>query len=135
MPDPADAQNTFGRFLLVGATNAAISYVVFRLLLWLLAGSAGRATIAQAAAYAAGTGWSYYWNSRWAFSSAPRRRFTRFFAVQLACLASSSLALGVLIDWAGLPPTLSWLAVMTVITVVNYVALRSWAFARTSNAR
>ena len=119
----------FGRFLVVGLTNTAISYLAFRILLWLLVDVAGRAAIAQAFAYAIGIGWSYLLNSRWTFAGSPGGRFARFLAVQLTCLAVSALALGALVDVAGLPPTLCWIAVMAAITVGNFLAIRYWAFA------
>jgi len=125
------AAKTFGRFLIVGLTNTAISYLAFRTLLWALVDVAGRAAIAQAFAYAIGIGWSYLWNSRWTFAGSPGGRFARFLAVQLACLAVSALAVGALVDVAGLPPTVSWLTVMAVITVANFLATRYWVFAET----
>ena len=128
MIDRAKTRSQFQRFVVVGVTNTAISYAVFRLMLFLLSDNSRKATIAQAVAYAAGVGWSFYWNRRWTFSAAPKGRFWRFLAVQVGCLISSSLVVGFLVDDIGVPATPAWIFVMAVITILNFLAVRFWAF-------
>lgn len=84
--------------------------------------------MAQATAYATGVLWSYFWNSRWTFSDAPAGSFFRFLVVQSACLAVSAGAVGALVDVLGFPATTAWLLVMALITIVNFIAVRYWAF-------
>jgi putative flippase GtrA len=134
MTDRGRTQTQFKRFVVVGLTNTVISYAAFRAMLVLLPQTDRRATIAQAVAYAAGVGWSFFWNRRWTFSAVPNGRFWRFLIVQLGCLISSSLAVGFLVDNVGLPATPVWIFVMAAITILNFLAVRFWAFATVGSA-
>jgi putative flippase GtrA len=118
------------RFLLVGATNFLVSYAVFVLAMWALPALTVRAMVAQALSYAAGIGWSFLWNRRFTFQSAgpASAQFRRFLVLQLALLAASSLAIGGLVDGAGLSANAAWLAVMTLVTLINYRLSRRWVF-------
>jgi putative flippase GtrA len=118
------------RFLLVGLSNFAVSYVVYALAMTALAGSPVRALTSQALSYGAGIAWSFVWNRRFTFGSrgAAGEEFGRFLASQLAMLGVSSLTLWLLVDRAGLPPHATWLAVMTLITLANYLVSRHWVF-------
>jgi putative flippase GtrA len=117
------------RFGIVGASNTALGFTVF----W-LAHRVVPAAVAQGLAYALGTAWSYYWNRRWTFQSRDRvaSEAGRFLSLQLGFLLLSSSLLGLLVDHAHLPAGPSWLAVAVLITVLNFVASRYWAF-RKSN--
>lgn len=118
------------RFLLVGVTNFLVSYAVFLLAMWALPALAVRAMVAQALSYAAGIGWSFLWNRRYTFQSAgpANAQFRRFLVLQLALLACSSLAIGWLVDGAGLSAHVAWFAVMTIVTLANYTLSRRWVF-------
>lgn len=113
------------RFGVVGVSNTAISFAAF----WSLHRAAGAAA-AQGIAYTLGTLWSYYWNRRWTFQSRGKvaSEAGRFFSLQIGFMLLSSALLGLLVDRAHLPSGLCWLAVSALITVLNFVASRYWAF-------
>ena len=125
------SKREFARFLLVGASNTLLSYVVFRLGLGLFAGLAAPAAIAQAVAYSAGIAWSFVWNRSWTFRSAApvAGSFARFGAVQLLLLGVSSALLGVAVDGLGWPATPVWVLVLGAVAVVNFWLQRRFVFA------
>jgi putative flippase GtrA len=113
------------RFGVVGVSNTVISFVAF----W----SAHRvlgAAASQGIAYTLGTLWSYYWNRRWTFQSQGKvaSEASRFFSLQIGFMLLSSLLLGLLVDHARLPSGPCWLGVSALITALNFVASRYWAF-------
>jgi len=113
------------RFGVVGASNAAVGFGTFWSALHVM-----RAAFAQAMAYAVGTAWSYYWNRRWTFESsgAVAGEATRFVSLQAGFLLFSSGCMGFFVDRHHLPAGPTWLAVMFVVTVLNFVLSRYWAF-------
>lgn len=118
------------KFLIVGCSNTIIGYSVYRIGLAAPVDFRFKAAISQLVGYALGTAWSFYFNSRWTFKSTTpvKRRAARFTALQLALWLVSAASIGLTVDVMGLPPTLSWLAIMAVLTVVNFLASRYWAF-------
>jgi len=74
--------------------------------------------------------WSYYWNRRWTFQSQGRvaSEASRFFSLQIGFMLLSSSLLGLLVDHSHLPSGPTWLAVAVLITILNFVASRYWAF-------
>ncbi len=94
-----------------------------------------RASAAQGIAYTLGTLWSYYWNRRWTFQSQGKvaSEAGRFFSLQIGFMLLSSLLLGVLVDREHLPSWPCWFGVSVLITVLNFVASRYWAFKPASN--
>jgi putative flippase GtrA len=115
------------RFGLVGLSNTLISYLTFRAILAV----ADIAFVAQVFGYAAGVVWSFALNSRWTFGQTgfSHRQFLRFLVLQGGLLLASSAAIGLAVDHAGFQPDLSWLAVMAVVTLVNYLLSHGWVFA------
>ena len=113
------------RFGIVGVSNTGIGFVAF----WSLHRVLGAAA-AQGIAYTLGTLWSYYWNRRWTFQSQGKvaSEASRFFGLQLGFMLLSSVLLGLLVDHAHLPSLPCWLAVSALVTVLNFVASRYWAF-------
>ena len=123
--------NRFIRFCLVGLTNTAISYLAFAVTFHFTKGFQAGAAIAQVLSYAAGIAWSYVWNSRLTFSSSLSvSGFGRFGIIQILLLAFSAAMMGLLVDILGWPATLSWLGVMAVVTIVNFLALRRFVYDR-----
>jgi putative flippase GtrA len=119
-----------GRFLVVGVSNTALSFVVFWLCLWLLPRHPVQATVAQLVSYVAGIFWSFVWNRRWTFRSrAPAAgQAVRFTVLQVAVALVSSAQIGLAVDYLGLPVIPSWVAVLGFTTVVNFVGSRYWVF-------
>jgi len=121
----------FFRFLLVGLSNALISFIVYLVMLALLPHAVGMTSLAQAIAYGAGTFWSYAWNRIWVFGSRNKviKEGGRFLVVQVSLMLISMAAIGVAADGLGTDPVRAWIMVMAVITILNFLLLRWWTFA------
>lgn len=123
----------FCKFSLVGLSNSLISYTAFILLF----NMGNPAAPSQAAAYLCGMLWSYFFNSRWTFSDKYRSRasFARFVILQIGLMLLSSLAIGALVDRFLLSPAYSWLLIMALITIVNYLCNNHWVFAEPASEK
>jgi len=121
----------FLRFLLVGLSNALISFIVFLIMLASLPKAAGMTSLAQTISYGAGILWSYAWNRIWVFSSRGRviEEGSRFLIVQVSLMLISIAAIGIAADWLGIDSVHAWITVMAVITILNFLLLKLWAFA------
>ena len=117
----------------MGVANTIVSYLVFLLAFQLLAEVPWRAGIAQMLSYCAGIASSFLMNSRWTFSAGriDSAHFGRFLAVQLFLLLASSFFISLGVDHYGLPPSPTWLAVMIVATLANFLLLRNYVFSTT----
>jgi putative flippase GtrA len=113
------------RFGVVGVSNTVIGYTVFRGAHRILP-----AAVSQALSYLVGMLWSYYWNRRWTFKSQGNvaSEAARFFSLQVGFLLLSAGMLGLLVDHLHQNPTASWLGTSVLITILNFVASRFWAF-------
>ena len=122
------------RFCAVGASNAVVSYTLFWVGIERLALSAAAA---QAIGYSAGILWSYAWNRTWTFGyrGTVGQSLAAFTLVQLVALASSVAAIGLAVDGLSLPATPTWLTVMAVVPILNFLALRRWVFRPTGPAQ
>jgi putative flippase GtrA len=120
----------FARFLAVGLSNTAVSFLTYLGMLRLLRTVESRILLAQLVSYAAGIAWSYVWNRRWTFASRARHgpEMSRFVASQLAFMLGSALVLSAVVERTGLHPTLAWCLVMALVTVLNFLVLRLWVF-------
>jgi putative flippase GtrA len=120
----------FVRFLLVGFSNFAISFLVFQSLLHLPEIFRPSIFVAQLLSYSAGTVWSYIWNRNYTFRSSgrPISEATRFVILQCLLAVVSAAMMGVMAQTVDLSPTMIWFLVMTGVTVANYFLSRHWAF-------
>jgi putative flippase GtrA len=118
------------RFVIVGASNTLLSFGLFHAALAVLGNVSGRGLISQGLSYAGGILWSYYWNRRWTFRSQQRvlPEIQRFVIAQVAFMLASSGLVGVAVDLLEGDPTLSWVAVMALITLLNYLVTKTWVF-------
>ena len=118
------------RFIVVGCSNMLVSMAVFEGALDLLPQMAWQAGIAQALSYSGGICWSFVWNRNWTFASQGHRlkQSLRFLSVTLAMLCLSSLALHILVDLMRFQTTICWIAVMAIVTLFNFVLLKTWVF-------
>jgi putative flippase GtrA len=119
----------FARFVLVGATNTALTlatYVSLRAagMPYLLAGAAG---------FAVGAVNGYVLNRRWTFAAADSSAARiRYLAVQLGGLAASTLSLWALVRGVGLGRVPGELLAVPAVTILMFAANRSWTFTRTA---
>ena len=124
-------EQPFVRFLVTGAANTAVGFVIFRVLLQLLGNGRGRAGLAQAMAYAIGIAASYVANRGWAFRSdgAHRHELPRFVAAHVGGLALSTALLQLAVTRLAAPVTVCWVGVTGIMTLVNFTVQRYWVFA------
>jgi putative flippase GtrA len=125
----SDAIRQFPRFLLVGAGNTALSFVVYRLLLAV----AIPYLVAAPLAFAAGAVNGYVFNRRWTFA-APDTTRSRFLyvVVQGAGALSTSLLVLFFVRVAGTGRVWAYLAAIPPVTVCMFAANRLWTFAERS---
>jgi putative flippase GtrA len=115
----------FGKFVVVGASNTAISLVSYVVLLRL-----GVAYwLAGAAAFVAGAVNGYLLNRRWTFAAQDTwRSRSRYVAVQLAGLAATTALLWVFVSFAGLGRITAYAVTIPTVTVATFAANRGWTF-------
>jgi putative flippase GtrA len=120
------------RFVIVGITNATITYLTFILFIRFLPSSSYQGGIAQALSYACGILWSYFFNRRWTFKSSGdvRSEFFRFLVIQVSLLFASSLLIHLFVDLLKFNASLTWLIVMGFVTIANFLLLRSWVYSK-----
>jgi putative flippase GtrA len=120
------AARQFGRFLVVGLGNTALSFVVYRLLLVIDTPY----VLAAALAFAAGAVNGYVFNRRWTFGARDSTRArVVYVAVQAAGAASTSLLVLLFVRGAGTGKVGAYLAAIPPVTVCMFVANRLWTFA------
>ena len=121
---------SFARFALVGLSNFAVSFSVFRGLVAISGSFEYKATVSQIASYAAGTIWSFIWNRRFTFRSTDPilGQGTRFVVLQASLAAVSSGLIGLFVDIMSFPASPTWFVVMGFITIGNYFLCKRWVF-------
>lgn len=130
----ADRQRLIGgqavRFLLVGTSNFLIGFTTFRLVLMLPVEFTFKVGTAQLCSYGVGTVWSFFCNRRFTFKSreAVGGQLTRFVLLQATLAASSSVIIDALVAVRPESPSLIWVLVMGVVTVVNFTVCRTWVY-------
>lgn len=120
----------FVRFLLVGFSNFAISFLVFHSLLHLPERLRPSIFVVQLLSYSVGTAWSYIWNRRYTFQSSgrPLGEASRFVLLQCSLALASAAIIDVAVVSVEIPPTVAWFLVMIGVTALNYFLSRRWAF-------
>lgn len=109
----------FVRFLIVGATNTAFSYVVFLLLYLFLHYQA-----AYALSYAAGVVLSYFLNVHFVFKTKRSlASFLKFPFVYVVQYGLGALVLGLLVR-AGIDPRLAMIGVIVLTVPITFLASR-----------
>jgi putative flippase GtrA len=121
-----DTYRQFVRFLVVGLSNTALSFVAYRLLL----AASTPYVVAAPIAFAVGALNGYVVNRRWTFA-APDTRRARVLYVVFAALGAASLTLLVLllVRGAGLGRVEAYLVAIPPVTVATFLANRIWTFA------
>jgi len=111
-------------------SNAVIGFTVFRACLAAPVEVPLKAAWSQLITYAVGITWSFWLNRRWTFRSrgSVASQAARFTVLQITFALLSSAAIGLAVDRGGYPASASWLVVMAVVTLLNFVLSRRWAF-------
>jgi len=115
----------FVRFLVVGASNTALSFVAYRLLLLV----STPYLVAAPVAFAVGVLNGYILNRRWTFAAQDTTR-SRVLYVLFGALGAVTLTLLVLVfvRSAGLDRVLAYVVAIPPVTVATFVANRLWTF-------
>ena len=121
---PRRVSAQFARFLTVGLSNTALSFVAYAALVDVLP-----YWVAGALAFAAGAVNGYVLNRRWTFAatdSAGAR--ARYLAVQLCGLGTTTGLLWLLVGGEGLHRLWAYALTIPVVTVATFAANRAWTF-------
>jgi putative flippase GtrA len=115
----------FVRFLVVGLSNTALSFVAYRLLLLV----STPYLVAAPIAFAVGVLNGYILNRRWTFS-APDTTRSRLLYVLFGALGAVTLTLLVLlfVRAAGIDRVLAYVVAIPPVTVATFLANRFWTF-------
>jgi putative flippase GtrA len=117
----------FVKFGLVGISNTLITLLVYALLwnvlgLWYVA--------ASAIGFAVGAVNGFLWNRAWTFKGHVGDALTpvRWFVVQGCGLLVNSALIYVFVDGAALGKLIAQAATIVIVTVLTFIANRSWTF-------
>lgn len=121
---------TLFRFIAVGFTNFLVSFSVFWLCLTTPFSFPLKASLSQLLSYSCGIIWSFYWNRRVTFKTTGSiiKQARRFISLQVFLGIVSVVLIGYMVDFLDGPPTLTWVVVMTAITIANYLLSKFWVF-------
>ena len=115
----------FGRFLVVGAGNTALSLIAYRLLLAIDSPYA----VAALLAFAVGALNGYIFNRRWTFAARDTTRARLLYvALQAVGAIATSLLVVAFVRGFGVPHGIAYLASVPPVTVAMFVANRLWTF-------
>jgi putative flippase GtrA len=127
------ARHPFARFVVVGCANFVVSFAAFYTSYHYLplGGVGGRGAAANVLAYAAGLLNSFVLNRLWTFRARGHLggHALKFGLLNAATLIASTLAVLVLVDWAGFHPLAVWLPLTLAILAAHYLGMKHWAFA------
>lgn len=120
----------FIRFLLVGFSNFAVSFLAFYYFLSMPERLRPSVFVAQLLSYSIGTAWSFFWNRKFTFRSSnrPLGEATRFVVLQCSLAVASAAIIETVLLAFDILPIIAWILVMTGITIANYFLSRHWAF-------
>ena len=122
----------FGRFLAVGLSNTALSFLVYNALL--LGGTPY--WIAGALAFTAGAVNGYVLNRRWTFAAPDTRSARlRYVTVQLAGLGATTGLLWLLVSIGDVHRVVGYALTIPVVTVAMFAANRGWTFRALRSSR
>jgi putative flippase GtrA len=115
----------FARFLLVGVSNTALSFVVYRLLLVV----STPYLVAAPVAFAVGALNGYILNRRWTFAARDTTQARLLYVLVAAGgAASTSLLVWAFAQGAGTSKVVAYLAAIPPVTVGTFLANRRWTF-------
>ena len=115
------------RYLAVGATNTAISFAVYALLV----AGAVPAGAAAVLAFAVGAANGYVLNRRWTFAAPDSRRArVAYVCVQAAGALVSGALVWALVHGTGAARIDAYVAAVPPVTVATFLANRRWTFRR-----
>jgi putative flippase GtrA len=124
--DPVVAQ--FVRYGVVGATNTAVFFISY----WLLLQLDVNYLVASAVGYTLGSINGYILNRRWTFQAghvSVTRSARRYTLVQLIALGANVGLLYAVVDGLGAEKKVGQVIVIVIVQIVSFLAHRAWSFA------
>jgi putative flippase GtrA len=119
------------RYLTVGATNTAISYVSYIVLVLVSV----HVAVAAAIAWAAGAVNGYILNRRWTFRARDDwRARLRYAAIMTAAALVNAAAVWVIVGGTGVPRLAAYAVAVPPVTLAAFAAMRAFAFDRPLHA-
>lgn len=116
------------RFTLVGAANFILTFIVFTTMLKIMEVNY---LISLAAAWVAGTIFSYVLNYIWVFKPEEaiqfKARFAKFFLAGLLSIALNMVALRYLVEQTGSDPFYLQLILIPFVVVFNFITAKFWS--------
>ncbi|HHT93240.1 MAG TPA: GtrA family protein [Clostridiaceae bacterium] len=119
----------FIMFCMVGILNTAVTYVVYRILLYFSINF----QIANAIGDIAGGVNSYLWNRFWVFKDSKVKTMEsapRFVVTFLVYMFASWLLMMLSVDFIGIDERWAKLLVLPITTILNYFMNKVWTFAK-----
>jgi putative flippase GtrA len=115
----------FTKFIIVGTSNTAISFVAYAALIWL----GVFYWLAGAIAFALGAANGYMLNRRWTFASPDTAEARlKYLIVQLAGLGATTLLLWLLVSSGALARIGAYAVTVPAVTLATFLANRGWVF-------
>ncbi|MEA3559047.1 MAG: glycosyltransferase family 2 protein [Candidatus Thermoplasmatota archaeon] len=125
----------FFKFLFVGGTGMVIDLGVLTLMLSLLGTGYTNFMISQSVSFGAAVTWNFFWNRFWTFNAragSASKQYLRFFVVASFAFAVRFILNYIGVDVFGIDEQpyyqLLTLGVIVVVTVINYLGSKLWAF-------
>jgi len=116
------------KFTFVGAANFALTFIVFTLMLKVLAINY---LLSLAAAWIVGMVFSYVLNFLWVFKPEQKiqfkARFVRFFLASLLSIVLNMLALRYIVERSGFDPFYVQMALIPFIVIFNFSTAKFWS--------
>ena len=131
-PRHAALARQFRRFILVGASNTAISFIAYAVMIWLgvLYWPAG------GAAFLLGAANGYVLNRRWTFNAADStERRIKYLVLQLGGLGATTALLWLFVSSGAFERVEAYAVTVPLVTVVTFLGNRAWVFSPTSGRR
>lgn len=117
----------FFKFGLIGIINTGITIGSYAFILYIVGMNF---LVANMIGYLLGMINSYIWNKNWVFQVKENQftTYVKFFIVNVAMLGLNTLGLFILVSVFQLNELLSQIAVVGVVTVINYFLTKKWTF-------
>jgi putative flippase GtrA len=114
----------FGRFVVVGVSNTALSLVAYAALV----GLGLNYLVAGGVAFALGAANGYLLNRRWTFGAGASSAPLKYLVVQSGGLGLTEVLLWLFTTAAGAGRIIAFIVTAPVVTIVTFAANRSWTF-------
>lgn len=124
----AEVLRQFIKFCLTGCSNAAVTYIIFALVMMV---NTSLYLLGNLLGYLAGICNAYFWNSRFVFhadSNHHSKRFLRMFCCYFATYIFQVGSLYLLVEYLAVNPFISQIAVILLFIPINFILNKLFVF-------